>query len=386
MRFTQQQISTILEELSNQEDGINQLLKLSLEAIMKAERLEHNENCKDVGNGYRKRKSLGRGKIMELQIPRTRKGNFKPALLALLKDQEEECRRIAFSLYGAGLTTEQVGEMFEELYGRHYSSSSVSRMFDYAREEVQNWLDRPLDEYYPIIYIDATYIPTRRVDSVMKEGYYTILGVRADRTREVLAIVNFPTESATAWKEVFTQLKTRGVKQTNLVVCDGLQGIENSIASSFPKAEVQLCVVHLQRNVLKYAKPKDKAEIVADFKEVFIMDNTNDSQNKAWQRWQNFCRKWAKKYRSIASMGENERYVLYFTCFNYDYRIRNMIYTTNWIERLNRDYKRVTKMRGALPNPQATLLLLARVAMTRKAYERKIPKLNYENQKFNWED
>lgn len=386
MRFTQSQISEILEELTNQEDGMNQLLRMSLEAIMKAERSEHNRQQRDVSNGYRPRKSLGRGKIIELQVPRTRKGNFKPALLALIKDQEEECRRIAFSLYGAGLTTEQVGELFDELYGRHYSTSSVSRMFDYAREEVDAWLNRPLEGYYPIVYIDATYIATRRVDSVMKEAYYTILGVRADRTREVLAVVNFPTESAKAWQEVFLQLKQRGVQQINLVVCDGLRGIENSIISQYSMAEIQLCAVHLQRNVQKYVRPKDKEQVASDFKEVFTMDNKQDSLEQAWSRWLAFCNTWGAKYRSIANMGNNERYRLYFTCFNYDYRMRNMIYTTNWIERLNRDYKRVTKMRGALPNPDATLLLLGRVAMTRKAYDRKVPKLNYETTKFNWED
>jgi len=386
MRFTQHQISAIFEELANQEDGMHKLLQMSLEAIMKAEREEYNQDHSDVSNGYRKRKSLGRGKILELQVPRSRNGNFRPALLALLKDQEEECRRIAFNLYGAGLTTEQVGDMFEELYGRHYSSSSISRMFDYAREEVYKWLERPLDDYYPIVYIDATYIPTRRVDSVMKEGYYTILGVKPDRTREVLAIVNFPTESAAGWKEVFELLRKRGVHKVDLVVSDALTSIENSVTGVFPMASVQLCVVHLQRNVQKYVKPKEKEQVAIDFKEVFVLDNKQDSSQIAWHRWEKFCQKWSKKYRSIGNMAKNERYRLYFTCFDYDYRIRNMIYTTNWIERLNRDYKRVTKMRGALPNPESTLLLLGRVAMTRKAYARKIPKLNYEIQKFNWED
>ena len=385
MRFTQQQISEILDELASQEDGLNKLLTYSLESIMRAEREEYNENNSDVSNGYRPRKSLGRGKILELQVPRTRKGNFKPALLALLKDQEEECRRIAFNLYGAGLTTQQVGELFEELYGRHYSTSSVSRMFDYAREEVNDWLSRPLDEYYPIIYIDATFIPTRRKDNVSKEAYYAILGVRADRTREVLAVVNFPTESASAWVDIFTTLKQRGVKKINLVVSDALMAVEDSIARVYPMAEIQLCVVHLQRNVQKHVKPKEKEALSEDFKEVFTMDIKDDTADKAWNRWQKFCEKWAEKYPAFTRMKNNERYRYYFTCFNYNYKMRNMIYTTNWIERLNRDFKRVTRMRGALPSPDATLLLLARVSMTRKAYERKVPKLNYETTKFDWE-
>jgi len=385
MRFTQKQISEILDELATQEGGLNKLLTHSLESIMRAEREEYKQSNSDVSNGYRPRKSIGRGKILELQVPRTRNGNFKPALLALLKDQEQECRRIAFQLYGAGLTTQQVGDLFDDLYGRHYSSSSVSRMFDYAREEVKDWLTRPLDEYYPIIYIDATFIPTRRKDNVSKEAYYAILGVRPDRTREVLAVVNFPTESASAWEDIFTSLKQRGVKKINLVVSDALTSVENSIAKVYPMADIQLCVVHLQRNVQKHVKPKEKEALSEDFKEVFTMDIKDDTADKGWIRWQNFCEKWGEKYPAFEKMKNNHRYRYYFTCFNYDYRMRNMIYTTNWVERLNRDYKRVTRMRGALPDPEATLLLLGRVSMTRKAYERKVPKLNYETTKFDWE-
>ena len=384
--FTQAQVSQILDEIATQEDGLNRLLQHALEAMMRAERKEHNLQAKDLSNGYRSRKSFGRGKIMELQVPRSRKGNFYPVLLQILKDQEEESKRIAFQRYGAGLTTVQVGELFDELYGRHYSKSSISRMFDYAREEVQDWLVRPLESYYPIIFIDATFIATRRGDNVFKAGYYTILGVRPDRTREVLTVVNFPTESSTAWQEVFQVLKTRGVQKIGLVVCDGLQGIEQAIAKTYSQSEVQLCVVHLSRNVQKHVKPKDKEQVALDFKAVFELSNKNDTPEKAWLRWKQFCGKWAKSYPRIGKMVESQRYRLYFTCYGYDYRIRNMLYTTNWVERLNRDYKRVTKMRGALPNPEATILLLARVAMTRKAYWRKVPKLNYETDKFRWEE
>lgn len=140
------------------------------------------------------------------------------------------CRKIAFELFGAGLTTAQVGDLFEKLYGRHYSKSSVSRMFDYAREEVLGWLLRPLDEYFPIVYIDALFWSTKRDGAVSKEAYYTILGVKSDRTREVLAIVNFPTESASGWEEVLRDLQKRGVKRLGLIVADGLSGLETAAA------------------------------------------------------------------------------------------------------------------------------------------------------------
>jgi transposase-like protein len=328
LNFTQEQITKILSEVASSEDGFNQVLQISLEAMMRAEREEHNSTNSDLSNGFRSVRTFGHGKQLRLSVPRSRNSSFYPILLGVLRNQEEESKRIAFKLYGAGLTTEQVGSVFEDIYGEHYSTSQVSRMFDYAREEVKVWLERSLDNYYPIIYIDATYISTRRVDSVSKEAYYTILGVKADRTREVLSVVNFPTESATAWKSIFEELKNRGVSQIDLLVCDGLTGIENAISSTFSSAQIQLCVVHLERNVLKHIKPKDKSDVGADLKEVFETGIKSDTIDIAWDRWKEFIQKHEKKYASLKSF-LTERYRLYFTYFQYDYRMRNMVYTTN---------------------------------------------------------
>jgi len=384
LHFTQDQITTILAEVASGKEGMHQILSMALEAMMRAERKLHNKAQGDLSNGYRPVKALGQGKQLRLQVPRTRNGSFYPVLLSVLRDQEAACRPIAFRLYGAGLPTKQVGELFDDLYGKHYSTSQISRLFESAREEIFAWLQRPLQNYYPIVYIDATYIYVRREESVSKEAFYTVLGVRPDRTREVLSIVNFPHESASGWKSVFKDLKERGVENIDLFVCDGLSGIEDAIASNFSNSQVQLCVVHLERNVLKNIKSKDKEEVASDLKDVFQTARSDDSCTKGWKRWNDFILKHARKYPALNHM-RSERYKLYFTYLQYDYRVRGMLYTTNWIERLNRDYKRTTRMRGALPNPQATILLLGYVAMTRTAYNRKIPKLDYE-QKFKWED
>jgi transposase-like protein len=386
MNFTQEQMYEILSEVVSKEEGLEQILKMSLEIFMQSERHIHNERSSDLGNGFRPRKTYGHGKRLELRVPRTRSGNFYPLILGLLRDQEEECRRIAFKLYSSGLTTEQVGDLFGELYGQHYSTSQVSRLFDYAREEVSEWLHRPLDTYYPICYIDATFIPTRRVDSVSKEAYFTILGVKSDRTREVLSVVNNPTEGSSIWDDIFMSLKSRGVREINLFVSDGLSGIEDVVHKHFKEAEVQLCAVHLERECLKNAKPKHKAEMAEDLKEVFVVNDKTDTKERGIKRWKTFCVKWGKYYPVIANKGKNERYELYFTYLGYHYKIRSMIYTTNWIERLNKDYKRTTKMRGALPNVEATILLLCSVAMTRKAYSRIVPNIHYEKNKFRWEE
>lgn len=387
MHFTQSQVSKILEEIiTSREDGLNFILKLSLEALMKAERNYHNKSSGDYSNGYRYRKAFGDKQMIELQVPRTRNSGFYPVILALLKNQEEEARNIAFHLYKSGLTTEQVGEVFNEIYGKHYSTSQVSRMFDTARDEVSLWLNRPLNNYYPIVYIDACFISTRRGDSVSKEAYYTLLAVRPDRTREVLGVYNYPTEGSVAWEAIFEDIKARGIEQIDLFVSDGLKGIEDAIWKHFYQADVQLCVVHQQRTLLKEVRPKDKKELSDDFNDVFRSDDRNDSIELAKVRFISFCDKWGKLYPYFKRLKENSRIDLYFTYIGYDYRIRSMIYSTNWVERLNRDYKRTTRMRGALPNPDATILLLAGVSMSKKAYGRKVPKLDYENEKFKWEE
>ena len=326
MNFTQEQRYEIIEKIIKEGKGIEEILKMSLEILMKAEREGHNATSKDMSNGYRYRKTYGRGRMLELKVPRTRNGNFYPVILGLLRDQEEEAKQIAFRLYGAGLTTEQVGELFGEIYGESYSKSQVSRMFEYAREEVSAWMKRELEEYYPIIYIDATFINTRRIDSVSKEAYYSILGVKQDTSREVLSVVNNPTESSFFWSDIFNDLKNRGVKEIGLVVTDGLRGIENVINKHYKEAEIQLCTVHLQRECQKYIKPKHKAEMAMDLKEVFSCDDKNDTKAAGMERWKEFCKKWKEYYPVFGNKMNNERNVYYFTYLEYNYKIRSDIH------------------------------------------------------------
>ena len=235
MEFTPEQITEIISEITNGEQGFQGLVKQGLESLMHSERAVHNAAHNDVSNGYRDRRVCYDRKVFELRVPRSRNSNFYPMLLGVLKDQEEEAQKLVSSLYCSGLTTEQVGKIYEQFYGKHYSKSQVSRLLNTAREDVNAWLGRKLEKRYPILYIDATYVLTRRDESVSNEAYYTVLGVKEDRTREVLTVVNFPTESATNWKDVFEGLKERGVAVVDLLVCDGLSGIENTLADTFPK-------------------------------------------------------------------------------------------------------------------------------------------------------
>jgi transposase-like protein len=381
MNFTQRQITEILDEIANGKNGYQELLKLSLESIMRSERNEFNEEYSDVSNGYRRGSILGHGGKLELIIPRSRHHNFYPLILALVKEQNEEVKTLAYELYSSGLTTEQIGNLFDKLYGHQYSKSSISNMMSNARIDIQSWLHRKLEKRYPIIYIDATYWHTRRIDSVSSEAYYTVLAVREDRTREVLSVINHPTEGSSNWREEFEELKARGLEEINLVVSDGLQGIENVVAEVFPMATVQLCTVHLTRNILSKTKPCDKQLISKDLKEVLDPSNPNDNAIKGYERFTVFINKWIKKYPSLKTylLPRNK---LYFNYLNYHFEIRRMIYTTNWIERLNRNYKRTLRMRSSMPSPESVIFLLGSVACRRNEYKMPIYQFTYETKLF----
>lgn len=382
MNFTQSQITEILDEIANGKNGYQELLKLSLESIMRAERHEFNRKHSDSSNGYRLSSVLGHGGKLELTVPRSRNNNFYPMILALIKDQNEESKNLAYELYSSGLTTLQIGSLFDKIYGHHYSKSAISNMMQTARSDMDKWLCRKLEKRYPIIYIDATYWHTRRVDTVSNEAYYTILAVKEDRTREVLSIINHPNEGASNWKEAFQTLKNRGVTHVNLFVCDGLQGIENAIAEVFPSAVVQLCTVHLTRNILAKVKPSDKTNIAEDLKEVLDPTNPADNPQIGLTKFKQFINKWMSKYPSLKTYLQ-PRNQLYFNYFDYHTEIRRMIYTTNWIERLNRNYKRTLRMRSSMPSPESVVFLLASVASRRAEYDKPIYQFLYETKLFN---
>jgi len=368
MDFTQEQISELLTTIANKKDGYRILLQQSLDAIMRAERSQFNEVNTDYGNGYRFSKVCVHNGKMELMIPRSRNHNFYPLILALIKDQNKESEALAFELYKSGLTTEQVGKLFGKLYDHHYSKSAISQMMQSARQDVFAWLDRKgLDTIYPVIYIDATFWPTRRENEVSNEAYYTILGVKQDTTREVLSIVNHPTEGSSNWEDALNQLKQRGVEKIELVVVDGLNGIEDVINRVYPEAKIQLCTVHLARNIVSKVKPVDKPQVVSDLKTILDPEQTEDSLTKGIIRFNDFVKKWQSKYPSFKQYLK-PRYSLYFTYLNYEKEIRRMIYTTNWIERLNRNYKRTLRMRSSMPSPESVLFLLGSVSMDRLEY------------------
>ena len=382
MNITKVQLEELIANHLKQENGLNEVLEFTLNALMKNERSLHLEAADaNKANGYRPGRVYGHGKLLELRIPRDRNGEFYPQVLALLRSQQAETDKLVSALYGQGLTQSQVGEVFERLYGRHYSSSQIGRMIEWMREDVAEWNGRPLEARYPIIFIDALHVNVRR-DSVQKEAFYVVLGVREDRTREVLAIASQPQESATGWEMLLEELRERGVQSIGLVVADGLSGLEDAVGRAYPRADFQRCVTHLKRRLLARVRSEDKPLLADDLREVFATDRKEDSPEQGWKRWQALCSKWQGKYRPFSNLKSDRQYRACFSYLKYDYRMRAMIYTTNWIERLHKDFRRVLKARNSMPDEDSVITLLGHVSMNKRAYTRKVPNLDKEKRLF----
>lgn len=386
MEISYIQLKDLIENHLKQENGLNEVMEMVLNGMMKAERTEFlSKAAGNKGNGYRPGKTYGNGKILELRIPRDRNGEFYPKVLALLREQEQEIDRLVSALYGQGLTQSQIGEVFDEFYGRHYSTSQISRMIEWMREDVAEWLSRPIESYYPVVFVDAIHMKVRR-DTVQSEAFYVVLGVTPERRREVLAISHKPSESATGWKMLLQQLVDRGLQDIGLLVADGIKGLPASVGEVFPGTPVQWCVTHVKRELTNHVRAEDKPVLADDLKQVFRTYDPEDSPDKGWSRWQEFCDRWSSKYRKFSRIKDDPKYRSCFTYLNYHHSIRSMIYTTNWIERLNRDFRRVLRMRSSMPDEDSVITLLGNVAMNQRAYSRRLPHLDKDETLFGGGD
>jgi len=363
LKLNKQQIQAAVDQLTSQPEGLNKLMEIALNSLMKAERSSYLESAKtgNKANGYRAVNGLGIGDSLSLQVPRDRLGQFKPWLLNVMKDQSESLNELCFELYAKGLTTRDIESITKSIYGQHLSKSQISRVTTSLSEAMQQFRERELASYYPIIYLDATFIKTKR-ERVSSEAYYIVLAVLPDMTREVIGIYNAPTESSSNWKDICEDLKQRGLKQTDLFVTDNLTGLDGALEQHF-NAPIQKCVLHLKREVLRKTKKQHRNEMAADLAYIFQLDNDADNKGLLLTRAQTFYQKWKTRYPKLTLFNDPDRFSYYATYLDFEYDIRNMIYTTNWIERLNKSFKRTIKIRNSMPNVESVLTLLSKVAI-----------------------
>ena len=368
LKISDKQLESVLYEYIKQEEGLNRVMELTLNGLMRAEReayleSEQESGIKNKANGFRSLGYYGHGKQLSLKIPRDRLSEFKPMILSMCREEDERIMSLAFDLYGKGLSTTETGEILGKIYGKGYSSSSISRINERFREEVLNWNTRKLEPRYLAFYIDALHVKVCR-EHVSSEAFYIVLAVKEDYSREVIGIFNSPTEGAGIWSVFFDEMKERGVEDVGLFITDDLKGIAGAIHRSFPMSRVQKCVVHLTRSLSKNVKTDHRQSFCDDLKEVFVTDRSDFTFEDADEKIKEMSEKWSRYYpRLMKKLSNTDEMQYYFTYLDYDYRVRPMIYTTNWIERFNKSCRRTLKLRNSLPSPDSALVLIAKMAM-----------------------
>ena len=314
--------------------------KKMLNEIMVRERKRYLEENKDTrANGFYQRRPKTILGELDLDVPRTRDNGFKPSILPERKRVTFLLDDVIKAMFIAGLSARKTGEVLKELIGSSVSISSISSSVDIADELIEKFRNRKLD-YYPVLYIDATYIPLKR-DSVDKEAVYVVLALKSNGKREILGYyLPGGDEKASVWKEIFDDLIKRGLKQPKLIISDDLSGLDNIIKDVFPNSNHQLCWFHLKRNLKNKVRRKHWDEIIKELDE--IINSKDETEGKS--RMETFIDKWSKIYRSISNL--KSKITDYTHFLRYPDKIRSYLRTTNWMERLFKELKDYTRIRG----------------------------------------
>lgn len=284
---------------------------------------------------------------LHLNIPRDRNGSFDQQLIPDYSRRTDDLETTIITLYRKGITTREISDLIEKLYGHYYSASTVSNISKAVADQVSAFHSRPLSEKYVVIFMDATYLNVRR-DSVAKEPLHVLLGITPDGTREIIDYALYPTESAANYEEMIGSRKQRGVKQVLLFASDGLEGVRDAVKRQFPQSEHQQCWVHLSRTVARYIRNKDRKEVLGDLKSVYQADSADAAKKER----KAFLDKQSKQYPKLAGIFDRAESSL-FQYYRFPEDIRSSIYTTNLIERSNKGLKHKSKVKEQFPNEDA---------------------------------
>lgn len=368
MPIKEELLDELLKEYKNPEDLIGkdgilkQLTKRLVEKAMESELTHHlgyeknNPAGKKTGNsrnGKSKKTIKGDFGEVPIEVPRDRNGNFAPQIVKRHQTRFDGFDDKIISMYARGMTTRDIQAHLKDIYGVDVSPDLISTVTGSVINEVKEWQNRPLEEIYPIVYLDATIVKVRSEGRVVNKSAYLAVGISLDGLKDVLGIWLERTEGAKFWMKVMTELKNRGVQDIYIACVDGLKGFPEAIEAMFPKTEVQLCVVHMVRNSLRFVSWKDRKSLVADLKAVYQAA----TEENALTHLEEFADKWDAKYPTISkSWRTNWQRLSPF--FAYPAEIRRIIYTTNAIESLNSSLKKTIKNRASFPNDEAAVKLL----------------------------
>lgn len=331
---------------------IKELTEVALEAELESHLSQ--EVLKNRKNGKSKKRMKTSQGTFELEVPRDRNSTFEPQIVKKRQTSiSDEIETKIISLYSYGMSYSQIRENIEEIYGIEVSEGTISTITDKIIPKVKEWQARALDRLYPFVWMDAIHYKIRENSRYVTKAVYTVLGVGVDGKKEILGLYLSESEGANFWLSVLTDLKNRGVEDILIASVDGLKGFPEAIKSIYPKTEVQLCVIHQIRNSLRYVASKNSKEFMKDLKEVY-QATTKDLAEENLLKLDD---KWGKKYPIVLKSWHNNWENL-SEYFKYPAEIRKIIYTTNIIESVHRQFRKLTKTKGAFPNENSLLKLL----------------------------
>ncbi|WML27363.1 IS256 family transposase [Neobacillus sp. OS1-33] len=358
---TNQIMETIKEMFS---DILEEVLQCEMDEQLGYEKHQRrSDEPNNYRNGSTKRKLKTQFGEVEVDVPRDRKGSYEPQILDKYQRNVDGLEEKILSLYAHGMSTRDIQEQVKDLYNVEISSELVSKIIEKIMPQVNEWQSRPLEAYYPFIFMDAIHYKIRDNHQIVSKAAYVVLGINNEGYKQILGIWVGGNESSKFWLGVLNDLKTRGVKIVNLFCVDGLSGFREAIQAVYPFAGIQRCIIHQIRSSTKYVSYKHIKEFVADLKKIY----TSINEEFALERLLEFKEKWGKDYPSAVKSWE-ENWDILSTFFAYPQEIRKIIYTTNIIEGLHRQFRKVTKTKSIFPNDDSLrkMLYLASQNITKK--------------------
>ena len=336
--------------VSDYNDLMKEIKKIIIEKALNSELDYHleEESSSNSRNGYSSKTIQTEAGKIELSTPRDRNSSFEPVIVkkgqrkvSILDDQ-------ILALYARGMSTRDIVSTFEEIYGVEVSPALISRVTENVMESILEWQNRPLDPVYPIIFLDCIVIKVNQDKRVINKSVYLALAINMEGKKELLGMWISENEGSKFWLQVLTEIQTRGVKDIYIASVDGLKGFPEAINTVFPKTKIQLCIVHMVRNSLKYVSCKDYKAVTADLKNIY----KSVTAEEAYMELDRFADKWDNKYPTISRMWKNN-WENISTLFAYPDEIRRVIYTTNAIESLNSVIRKAVNNKKIFPDDQA---------------------------------
>ncbi len=349
-----------IETAADIQEALKDLLGGTIKEMMEAEMDDHlgyekseRSDSDNYRNGHKSKRINSSYGSMEIDVPQDRKSTFEPKVVKKRQKDVSEIDQKIISMYSKGMTTRQISDTLMDIYGFEVSEGFISDVTDKLLPQIEEWQKRPLNEVYPVIFIDAIHYSVRDNNVIRKLAAYVTLGINCEGKKEVLTIQIGENENSKYWLSVLNELKNRGVKDILILCADGLSGIKEAIAVAFPNTEYQRCIVHQVRNTLKYVADKDRKIFAADLKKIYHAP----SEKEGREILDEVTEKWEAKYpRAMKRWYDNWDAVSPIFKFSKD--VRTVIYTTNAIESLNATYRKLNRQRSVFPSDTALLKAL----------------------------